>query len=784
KTQTILNTTKRRRPTPPPIPPKPLSISKRKFKIDTTTTTLVQPSQVRPTAVWKKIAQKPATVIVPNRPKKSNTTTTTIATTVNIPEVRTSVSDNYQYYNHDEDTNKRGKELKARSQLLRQPSNVPSSNNIPPSSPLVNPINVVKTFLSSSLQDKQSGYSSFSSNTNTTSTTTSTTATTTTNSREDEFIIMASGAIDPARLTQAQTLIDTTISYTNIPFIPQAPLHIIYKSLQQKLENQERHHLHSAEVKQALNRVRQIIHMTSITSPTTATTTTMSNNSNYQYLTTTTSLLDFPPVLVAYQLTLIDSAIFRNIQPSALLNHHAPKSPHPAITASTDFFNYLTRIIEHMILSSSEASGRAEQINFWIKVAIKCHDLKNFQTLKAIISALGTPPIQRLKRSWAFVPKKSLARLDVVNEIMTEHNNYERYRDRISRIVQQTFREPVVPFLGVFMHDVTYLTSIPMASTSSSSAPPSTTTTTPNESCNNNNNNKHVTKLDDLLTLFTNLHKHPPYSSALPPFCVKDFNKKHQQRKPFANESLELQQCIVTQYLLTRSFVIEKTVDELSLFREPPKVMRSCSATDPATLIYDGGLWSSSGSLLSFVGTNSTASSSNSRPISLESDDDDNNDSDISNNNNNNNMSKFWVFGRKSVDHQHQRHNNQHPLKKTSFIDITNNNNSNSVIPTLPNIPPKHLRRDRLSRHFSFEDLDAHKKHQHQQHQEQQQGLSIFRKEFSFWRKEQDGETSAGTTTTTITEPPTSASDSQHPLDFNPIYKRNSVTLLERTITS
>ena len=228
-------------------------------------------------------------------------------------------------------------------------------------------------------------------------------------------------------------------------------------------------------------------------------------------------------------------------------------------------------------------------------------------------------------------------------------------------------------------------------------------------------------------------------------------------------------------------------MDELSLFREPPKVVRSCSATDPATLLYDGGLWSNSGSLLSFVGTNSTASSSNSRPISLESDDDDNNDSDIPNNNNNNNsnnIGKFWVFGRKSVDHQQQQ-----PLKKPSLIDITTNSNSNSNnnsgIPVLPNIPPKHLRRDRISRHFSFEDLDARKKqHQHQEQQQQQQGLSIFRKDFSFWRKEQDGGTSVTTTTTTITESPTSTTGSQHPLDYNPIYKRNSVTLLERTITS
>ncbi|KAI9496693.1 ras guanine nucleotide exchange factor domain-containing protein [Zychaea mexicana] len=657
------------------------------------------------------MAQKPAAVIVPKKNKTSTTTSYTYTyTNTNTPIITSTPSDIYVNSTNNSDEDKGDEELKPKPHQLRRPSN--ASAVALPSSPLVNPISAVKTFLSSSAP------SAAVASLGTAALSTSGVYTTSSSSnREDDFILMASGAVDPACLAPVQPSLSDTVTSTNRPSIPQAPLHIIYKSLQQKLENLERHNLHSAEVKQALNRVRHI-HMTAHT---------------------LTTLLPFAPVLVAYQLTLIDSAIFRNIQPSALLNHHAPKSPHPAITASTDFFNYLTRVIEHAVLTPSEASGRAEQINFWIKVAIKCHDLKNFQTLKAIISALGTPPIQRLKRSWAYVPKKSMARLDVVNEIMTEHNNYERYRDRMARVVQQTFREPVVPFLGVFMHDVTYLTS-------SSAA------------CN-------VAKLDDLLTLFTKLHKHPPYSSALPPFCVKDLNKK--QRKPFANESLEVQQCLVTQYLLTRSWVSEKTVDELSLLREPPKVMRSCSATDHA-ITYDGNLWSSSGSFLSFVGGSSsgnnnsggsiigggsTSSASSSRPVSLESDEDDN-DSDVDKQNN-----KFWVFGRKSVDHQHSHHQSKKPV-----FDSNSNN-----VPMLPSAT-NHLRRDRLSRHFSFEDLNT-RKHQQQQQQQQQQptSLSIFRKDFNFWRKEQQD----------AIEP----SSPQHPLDYNPVYKRNSVTLLERPIT-
>jgi hypothetical protein len=176
------------------------------------------------------------------------------------------------------------------------------------------------------------------------------------------------------------------------------------------------------------------------------------------------SILHFRPNMVAYQLTLIDSSIFRAIQTDALIEH-SPKTPHPNIVASTDFFNYLTRFIEHCILLPQEASVRAQHVNHWIKIASKCLELRNYQTLKAIVSSLGTPPIQRLKRTWSFVPKKSLARLEMLNSIMSESCNYRRYRDRLRNMLEieqkstdgPRVTKPIVPFLGTFIHDVTYI---------------------------------------------------------------------------------------------------------------------------------------------------------------------------------------------------------------------------------------------------------------------------------------------------------------------------------------
>ncbi|KAI9020155.1 ras guanine nucleotide exchange factor domain-containing protein, partial [Phycomyces nitens] len=334
------------------------------------------------------------------------------------------------------------------------------------------------------------------------------------------------------------------------------------------------------------------------------------------------TILQFPPVLIAYQLTLIDSAIFRNIPSTALLCHSA-KTPHSAIVASTDFFNYLTRVIEHAILLQQEASGRAQHVNHWIKVACKCHDLKNYQTLKAIISALGTPPIQRLKRTWAFVPKKSLSRLETLTELMSEASNYGRYRERLGPIHEQTsssstpttsvltkkdwLSEPTVPFLGIFIHDMTYLIALQKSKRSTEETKPLGSIKPPMPQQYNRQTKPVVLsspsdqRVNELMGLFEYYQKRPLYSATLSPACVKDLYKSRRRKLSHALRGgpsmkkhpvfstaddeagevcTEMQQCLVTQYLLTRSWVGEKTVDELSLLREPPKTTRSNSTID------------------------------------------------------------------------------------------------------------------------------------------------------------------------------------------------------------
>ncbi|KAL1925037.1 uncharacterized protein VTP21DRAFT_4691 [Calcarisporiella thermophila] len=455
--------------------------------------------------------------------------------------------------------------------------------------------------------------------------------------------IIPEGSIDPTDLVPAQTSTGDTLAppssphdrTDHVPLIPISPLLIMHRSLQTKLEMIEaklteyrnlkrqrslpggatekadedlddaiaKHTILVANTKQTLTKLRSI-HMTASTVP---------------------SIIQFQAHLVAYQLTLIEQAIFLEIPPIALLEH-SPKRPNRQITASTDFFNYLTRMIEHMILVQQEASSRVQVIHHWVKVAVKCHELLNFQTLKGILSALSTPPIRRLKRTWAYIPKKSMSRLETLNELMSEDQNYRRYRETIGTTLNSSInsnsngydhlsvysgnkegpRRPTVPFLGTFIMDITYLLAAVKSSNSSGPTSPSTLL----------ESDPRIQELINKLQYFQSGPKYPPVP---PSSYIKANTKAHHFRTPSISlrssksstnrngydddvEGIEGQQQLITHYLLTRAWVHEQLVDELSLLREPPK-QKSNNQSGASPSRSSGGAASATFSTSSIVST-------------------------------------------------------------------------------------------------------------------------------------------------------------------------------------
>lgn len=69
--------------------------------------------------------------------------------------------------------------------------------------------------------------------------------------------------------------------------------------------------------------------------------------------------------------------------------------------------------------------------------------MKNFATLTAVLSALGTSAIVRLARTMNVVDKKAKDRLESLRTIMNTDKNYGAYRDALRNAPL-----PALPFLG------------------------------------------------------------------------------------------------------------------------------------------------------------------------------------------------------------------------------------------------------------------------------------------------------------------------------------------------
>lgn len=115
-------------------------------------------------------------------------------------------------------------------------------------------------------------------------------------------------------------------------------------------------------------------------------------------------------------------------------------------------FNNVALWVATAILSEEDDSERSEWMKKFIALAYKCLELGNFNSMLAIVSGLAMHPVSRLKPFWEEVPEKYMDKLKEMQELLDNRNNYRAYRTRLSNT-----DGPVVPYLGVFLRDLTFI---------------------------------------------------------------------------------------------------------------------------------------------------------------------------------------------------------------------------------------------------------------------------------------------------------------------------------------
>ncbi|KAH7356446.1 ras guanine-nucleotide exchange protein-like protein [Rhexocercosporidium sp. MPI-PUGE-AT-0058] len=167
------------------------------------------------------------------------------------------------------------------------------------------------------------------------------------------------------------------------------------------------------------------------------------------------SILEFDPLELARQLTIKEMTIFCSIMPEELLGSEWTKrsgSNAVNVRAMSTLSTDLSNLVADTILQYDDAKKRAVVIKHWIKIANKCLELNNYDSLMAIICSLNSSTIIRLKRTWDMVSQKRKDMLKGLQAIVEPDKNYAVLRRRLHDHVP-----PCLPFVGMYLTDLTFV---------------------------------------------------------------------------------------------------------------------------------------------------------------------------------------------------------------------------------------------------------------------------------------------------------------------------------------
>uniref|UniRef100_A0A8D1G6I0 Ral guanine nucleotide dissociation stimulator-like 2 n=1 Tax=Sus scrofa TaxID=9823 RepID=A0A8D1G6I0_PIG len=207
-----------------------------------------------------------------------------------------------------------------------------------------------------------------------------------------------------------------------------------------------------------------------------------------------TDVLVFLADHLAEQLTLLDAELFLNLVPSqclgALWGHRdRPGHAHlcPSVRATVTQFNRVAGAVVSSVLgatSTGEGPGevtvrplrppqRARLLEKWIRVAEECRLLRNFSSVYAVVSALQSSPVHRLRAAWGEAARDSLRVFSNLCQIFSEEDNYSQSRElllqqegKLQPSLEPTSKKSprsgsrgggVVPYLGTFLKDLVML---------------------------------------------------------------------------------------------------------------------------------------------------------------------------------------------------------------------------------------------------------------------------------------------------------------------------------------
>jgi len=166
--------------------------------------------------------------------------------------------------------------------------------------------------------------------------------------------------------------------------------------------------------------------------------------------------LDIHPMEIARQMTIIESNIYRAIQPQECLglawSKKQAQEKSPNVLKMINRFNVVSNWVCSEILKQETQKQRVDTLNHFIEIAERCKGLNNFNACMEIISGLGDSSIHRLKNHWTELPKKTQNIYAELKAILSSEQNYKNFRAYL-----KTCNGACIPYLGMYLTDLTFI---------------------------------------------------------------------------------------------------------------------------------------------------------------------------------------------------------------------------------------------------------------------------------------------------------------------------------------
>jgi hypothetical protein len=172
------------------------------------------------------------------------------------------------------------------------------------------------------------------------------------------------------------------------------------------------------------------------------------------------TVTDFHPFLptaslavVADMLSIIEYEIISQIRPVEFVPFvKGITRGAPNINHLTDHFNFTTSWLISEIVSVPRLADRVNVVSTCISLGHELLRRRNLMGLFAVVCALNSAPVSRMKRTWAALDRERRNQFTQLETIVTPVENYRNYR-----LLLEALPPPIIPNIGVVIGDLTFI---------------------------------------------------------------------------------------------------------------------------------------------------------------------------------------------------------------------------------------------------------------------------------------------------------------------------------------